>query len=77
MDEILLYNLQNELTIFGLKFLFVDIVQVQGSLSTIRQHILLYLSQKKDIQLLLVFLDIQAASKIFFCAKSWGYFNEV
>ena len=44
MDEILPYNLKNELTTFGLGFLFVVVIQV--ALSTIRQHILLYLSQK-------------------------------
>ncbi|MGH0951292.1 peptidase domain-containing ABC transporter [Bacillus mycoides] len=53
MDEILPYNLKNDLTTFGLGFLFVVIIQVV--LSTIRQHILLYLSQKIDIQLLLGF----------------------
>ncbi|MBG9580789.1 ABC transporter permease [Bacillus thuringiensis] len=53
MDEILPYNLKNELTIFGLGFLLVVVFQV--TLSTIRQHILLYLSQKIDIQLLLGF----------------------
>ncbi|MHA2890534.1 peptidase domain-containing ABC transporter [Bacillus cereus] len=53
MDEILPYNLNNELTVFGLGFLFVVVIQVV--LSTIRQHILLYLSQKIDIQLLLGF----------------------
>ncbi|EKS8366152.1 peptidase domain-containing ABC transporter [Bacillus thuringiensis] len=53
MDEILPYNLKNELTIFGLGFLLVVVFQV--ALSTIRQHILLYLSQKIDIQLLLGF----------------------
>lgn len=53
MDEILPYNLKNELTIFGLGFLLVVVFQV--ALSTIRQHILLYLSQKIDIQLLLSF----------------------
>lgn len=53
MDEILPYNLKNELTAFGLGFLFVVIIQV--TISTIRQHVLLYLSQKIDIQLLLGF----------------------
>ncbi|PGT65719.1 ABC transporter permease [Bacillus cereus] len=53
MDEILPYNLKNELTTFGLGFLFVVVFQV--ALSTIRQHVLLYLSQKIDIQLLLGF----------------------
>ncbi|MGO5008479.1 peptidase domain-containing ABC transporter [Bacillus wiedmannii] len=53
MDEILPYNLKNDLTIFGVGFLLVLIVQV--TLSTIRQHILLYLSQKIDIQLLIGF----------------------
>ncbi|MEC2861461.1 peptidase domain-containing ABC transporter [Bacillus thuringiensis] len=53
MDEILPYNLKNELTIFGLGFLLVVVFQVV--LSAIRQHILLYLSQKIDIQLLLGF----------------------
>lgn len=57
MDEILPYNLKNELTIFGLGFLLVVVFQV--TLSTIRQHILLYLSQKIDIQLLLGFLGIR------------------
>ena len=53
MDEILPYNLKNDLTMFGVGFLFMVIMQVV--LTTVRQHILLYLSQKIDIQLLIGF----------------------
>ena len=56
MDEILPYNLKNELTTFGLGFLFVVVIQV--ALSTIRQAYITILVAKIDIQLLLGFLDI-------------------
>ena len=56
MDEILPYNLKNELTTFGLGFLFVVVIQV--ALSTIRQRYITILVAKIDIQLLLGFLDI-------------------
>ena len=53
MDEILPYNLKNELTTFGLGFLFVVVIQV--ALSTIRQRYITILVAKIDIQLLLGF----------------------
>ena len=55
MDEILPYNLKNELTTFGLGFLFVVVIQV--ALSTIKTYITILVA-KIDIQLLLGFLDI-------------------
>ena len=51
MDEILPYNLKNQLNVFVIGFLTLGITQVV--LGAIRQHILLYLSQKIDIPLLL------------------------
>lgn len=51
MDEILPNNLMNELTVVFIGFLILAIVQVL--ISAIRQHILLYISQKIDIPLLL------------------------
>ena len=51
MDEILPYNLKNQLNVFVIGFLTLGITQV--ILGAIRQHILLYLSQKIDIPLLL------------------------
>ena len=44
MDEILPYNLKNELTTFGLGFLFVVVIQV--ALSTIRQRYITILVAK-------------------------------
>lgn len=51
MDEILPYNLKNQLNIFAIGFLVLGITQI--GLGAIRQHMLLYLSQKIDIPLLL------------------------
>lgn len=51
MDEILPYQLKNELKVFVIGFLILGITQT--ILSFIRQHMLLYLSQKIDIPLLL------------------------
>lgn len=51
MDEILPYQLKNQLNIFVIGFLVLAITQIL--LGAIRQHMLLYLSQKIDIPLLL------------------------
>lgn len=51
MDEILPYSLKNQLNIFVIGFLILGITQIL--LGSIRTHMLLYLSQKIDIQLLL------------------------
>lgn len=50
MDEIIPYGLKNQLKVFVLGFLVLAITQT--ILSAIRQHMLLYLSQKIDIPLL-------------------------
>jgi len=50
MDEILPYNLTNQLNIFVIGFLILGLTQI--ILSTIRTRMLLYLSQKIDIPLL-------------------------
>lgn len=51
MDEILPYGLKNQLIIFCIGFIILGITQVL--ITAIRQHMLLYLSQKIDIPLLL------------------------
>lgn len=51
MDEILPYNLKNQLVIFCIGFAILGLFQI--GLGTIRQHLLLYLSQKIDIPLML------------------------
>ena len=51
IDEILPYGLKNQLIIFCICFITLGVTQVL--ISAIRQHMLLYLSQKIDIPLLL------------------------
>lgn len=51
MDEILPYGLKNQLIIFSIGFMVLGITQIL--ITAIRQHMLLYLSQKIDIPLLL------------------------
>lgn len=55
MDEILPYALKNQLKIFVIGFLLLGITQIV--LSAIRQHMLLYLSQKIEIPLLLGYFN--------------------
>ncbi|CCV63656.1 similar to bacteriocin transporter subunit, putative fragment [Alteracholeplasma palmae J233] len=51
IDEILPFNLKNQLTVFAIGFLVISVINIV--LSFIRSHILLYLSQKIDIPLTL------------------------
>lgn len=71
MDEILPYNLKNELTVFTIGFLIIAITQI--SISAIRQQILLYLSQKIDISLLLgYFKHVYKLPMSFFASRKVG-----
>ena len=71
MDEILPYNLKNQLNIFVIGFLFLAITQV--GLGAIRQHMLLYLSQKIDIPLLLgYFKHVYKLPMKFFASRKVG-----
>jgi len=51
IDEILPYNLKNQLNVFAIGFLIISLVNI--ALSATRNHLLLYLSQKIDIPLTL------------------------
>lgn len=71
MDEILPYNLKNQLNIFVIGFLLLAITQI--GLGAIRQHMLLYLSQKIDIPLLLgYFKHIYKLPMKFFASRKVG-----
>lgn len=71
MDEILPYNLKNQLNIFVIGFLLLAITQV--GLGAIRQHMLLYLSQKIDIPLLLgYFKHVYKLPMKFFASRKVG-----
>ena len=71
MDEILPYGLKNELKIFVIGFLVLGITQT--ILSFIRQHLLLYLSQKIDIPLLLgYFKHVYKLPMKFFTTRKVG-----
>lgn len=71
MDEILSYNLKNQLNIFVIGFLLLAITQV--GLGAIRQHMLLYLSQKIDIPLLLgYFKHVYKLPMKFFASRKVG-----
>lgn len=71
MDEILPYNLKNQLNIFVIGFLFLAITQT--GLGAIRQHMLLYLSQKIDIPLLLgYFKHVYKLPMKFFASRKVG-----
>jgi len=71
MDEILPYGLKNELKIFVIGFLVLGITQT--ILSAIRQHMLLYLSQKIDIPLLLgYFKHVYKLPMKFFTTRKVG-----
>lgn len=71
MDEILPYGLKNQLKIFVIGFLILGITQIV--LSAIRQHMLLYLSQKIDIPLLLgYFKHVYKLPMQFFTTRKVG-----
>ncbi|MBU3196648.1 peptidase domain-containing ABC transporter [Clostridium algidicarnis] len=71
MDEILPYSLKNQLNIFVIGFLIVGITQI--GLGAIRQHMLLYLSQKIDIPLLLgYFKHVYKLPMKFFSTRKVG-----
>lgn len=71
MDEILPYGLKNQLTVFIIGFLVLGITQI--GLSAIRQHMLLYLSQKIDIPLLLgYFKHVYKLPMKFFTTRKVG-----
>ncbi|WGX76898.1 ABC transporter transmembrane domain-containing protein [Paraclostridium bifermentans] len=71
MDEILPYALKNQLKVFIIGFLLVGITQI--ILSAIRQHMLLYLSQKIEIPLLLgYFKHIYKLPMNFFSSRKVG-----
>lgn len=71
MDEILPYNLENQLNIFVIGFLILGITQIV--LGAIRQHMLLYLSQKIDIPLLLgYFKHVYKLPMKFFSTRKVG-----
>jgi len=71
MDEILPYGLKNQLKIFVIGFLVVGITQI--IISAIRQHMLLYLSQKIDIPLLLgYFKHVYKLPMQFFTTRKVG-----
>ena len=71
MDEILPYGLKNQLNIFVIGFIILGITQIL--LSAIRQHMLLYLSQKIDIPLLLgYFKHVYKLPMQFFASRKVG-----
>jgi ATP-binding cassette subfamily B protein len=71
MDEILPYGLKNELIVFTIGFLLIGITQIL--ISAIRQHMLLYLSQKIDISLLLgYFKHVYKLPMKFFSTRKVG-----
>jgi ATP-binding cassette subfamily B protein len=71
MDEILPYGLKNQLLIFSIGFLVLGITQI--ILSAIRQHMLLYLSQKIDIPLLIgYFKHVYKLPMKFFATRKVG-----
>ena len=55
IDEILPYNLKNQLIIFCIGFLVISIINI--GVDALRQHTLLYLSQKIDIPLTLGYFN--------------------
>lgn len=71
MDEILPYGLKNQLNVFVIGFLILAITQTL--LGAIRQHMLLYLSQKIDIPLLLgYFKHVYKLPMKFFATRKVG-----
>ncbi|ADL51179.1 peptidase domain-containing ABC transporter [Clostridium cellulovorans] len=71
MDEILPYGLKDQLKLFVIGFLVLGVAQI--ILSAIRQHMLLYLSQKIDIPLLLgYFKHVYKLPMVFFTTRKVG-----
>jgi ABC-type bacteriocin transporter len=71
MDEILPYSLKNQLVTFTIGFLVIGLTQIL--LSAIRQHMLLYLSQKISISLLLgYFRHVYKLPMKFFASRKVG-----
>lgn len=71
MDEILPYSLKNQLNVLVIGFLIVEITQI--GLAAIRQHMLLYLSQKIDIPLILgYFKHVYKLPMKFFSTRKVG-----
>lgn len=71
MDEILPYGLKNQLAIFSIGFMVIGITQI--IITAIRQHMLLYLSQKIDIPLLLgYFKHVYRLPTKFFATRKVG-----
>lgn len=71
IDDILPYNLKNQLIIFCIGFLIISVINIV--LSALRQHILLYLSQKIDIPLTLgYFKHIFSLPMRFFSTRKTG-----
>ena len=71
MDEILPYSLKNQLNIYVIGFLILAVTQI--GLGAIRQHMLLYLSQKIDIPLLLgYFKHVYKLPMKFFATRKVG-----
>ena len=71
IDDILPYNLRNQLTIFCIGFLIISFISIV--LGALRQHILLYLSQKIDIPLTLgYFKHIFSLPMKFFSTRKTG-----
>lgn len=71
IDEILPYNLNNQLTIFCIGFLIISFINI--IIGSLRQHILLYLSQKIDIPLTLgYFKHIFSLPTRFFSTRRTG-----
>lgn len=71
IDEILPYNLRTQLNVFVIGFILIETTQV--AISAIRQHMLLYLSQKIDIPLLLgYFKHVYKLPMTFFSTRKVG-----
>lgn len=71
IDQIIPYKLSNQLKIFILSFFIITITQI--TLTSIRQHILLYISQKINISLLLgYFKHIYKLPYTFFNSRKVG-----
>jgi len=71
MDEILPYGLKNQLTTLTIGFLVMGITQIL--ISAIRQHMLIYLSQKISISLLLgYFRHVYKLPMKFFASRKVG-----
>lgn len=71
VDEILPYNLKNQLTIFCIAFILIALIQI--GISATRQQMLLYLSQKINIPLLTgYFKHIFSLPLKFFATRKTG-----